>query len=45
MRFSFYGNLSDYYHEFHGLGNSSHNHDRDHIYGFGTILHLLQGIV
>ena len=47
MRFSFSENLNDYYHEFHGIGNSFHNHDRDHvlIHGFGTISLSLQGMV
>ena len=49
MRFSLSKNLNDYYHEFHGIGNSFHDHDRDHIlvhvHGFETISHLLQGMV
>ena len=36
MRLSFFGNLNDYYHEFHGIENSFH---------FETILHSLQGMV
>ena len=47
MRFSFFENLNDYYHEFHGIINSFHDqdHDRDHVYGFRTISHSLQGMV
>ena len=47
MSFSFSGNFNDYYHEFHGVGNSFHNHDCDHVlvHGFGTISHLLRGMV
>ena len=29
MRFSFSGNLNYYYHEFHGIENSFHDHDYD----------------
>ena len=43
MRFSFFGNLNYYYHEYHGIINSFH--DCDHIHGFKTILHSLQGMV
>ena len=43
MRFSFYGNLNYYYHEFHGIIHSFH--DRDHVHEFGTILHSLKGMV
>ena len=49
MRFSFSRNLNDYYHEFHGIRNSFHDHDRYHVlvhvHGFGTISHSLQGLV
>ena len=45
MRFSFYGNLNDYYHEFHGIGNSFHDHGHDHVHEFGTISHSLQGMI
>ena len=49
MRFSFSGNLNDYYNEFHGIRNSFHDHDRDnilvHVHGFRTISHSLQGMV
>ena len=45
MSFSFSRNLNDYYHEFHGIGNSFRDHDRDHVHGFGTISHSLQGMV
>ena len=49
MRFFFFGNLNDYYHEFHGIGNSFHSHKRNHVFihvhGFGTISHSLQGMV
>ena len=41
MRFSFLGNLNDYYQEFHGIENSFH----DHVHRFGTISHSLQGMV
>ena len=49
MRFSFSGNLNYYYHEFHGIENSFHHHDYNHVlvhvHGFETISHSLQGIV
>ena len=49
MRFSFFGNLNDYYHEFHGIGNSFPDHDRNHvlvlIHGFRMISHSLQRMV
>ena len=49
MRFSFSENLNYYYHEFHSIENSFHDHDRDHIlvhvHGFEIISHLLQGMV
>ena len=47
MRFSFYRNLNEYYHEFHGIEKSFHGHDCDHvlIHGFGTISHSLEGMV
>ena len=32
MRFSFSGNLNYYYHEYHGIENSFHDHDRDHVF-------------
>ena len=41
MRFSFCGNLNDYYHEFHGIRNFFH----DHVHMFRTISHSLLGIV
>ena len=41
MRLSFCWYLNDYYHEFHGIGNSFH----DHVHAFGTISHSLQGMV
>ena len=43
MRFSFNGNLNDYYHEFHGIGNSFHGRDHVlvHVHGFETISHSL----
>ena len=48
MRFTFSENLNDYYHEFHDIGNSFHDHNRDHIlvhvHEFGTISHSLQGM-
>ena len=43
MSFSFFGILNDYYHEFHGIENSFHDHD--HVHRFGTISHSLQGMV
>ena len=47
MRFFFSGNLNDYYHKFHGIGNSFHdcNHFFIHVHGFGMISHSLQGMV
>ena len=45
MRFSFFGNLNDYYHEFRGIENSFHDHIFVHIHGFETISHSLQGMV
>ena len=45
MRFSFSGNLNDYYHKFHGIENSFHDHVLVHVHGFGTISHSLQGMV
>ena len=46
MKFSFSGNLNDYYHEFHGIRNSFHDHGCDHVlvhvHRFGTISHSLQ---
>ena len=49
MRLSFFGNLNDYYHEFHSIQNSFHDHDHDHVlvhvHSFGTISHSLQGMV
>ena len=47
MRFSFSENLNDYYHEFHGIGNSFHDRDHVlvHVHGFGTISPSLQGMV
>ena len=49
MRLSFSGNLNDYYHEYHGIGNSFQDHNRDHvifhIHGFEKISHSHQGIV
>ena len=49
MRFSFSKNLNDYHHELYGIKNSFHNHDDNHvlvhIHRFGTISHLLQGMV
>ena len=49
MRFSIFRNLNDYYHEFHSIENSfhDHNHDHDHVlvHGFETISHSLQGMV
>ena len=44
-RFSFFGKLNDYYHEFHGIKNSFQDHDRDHVHRFGTISHSVQGMV
>ena len=45
MRFYFYGNLNDYYHESHGIENSFHDHYRDHVlvhvHGFEMISHSL----
>ena len=41
--FPFLGN--DYYHEFYGIENSFHDHDRDHVRGFETISHSLKGMV
>ena len=49
MRLSFFENLNDYYHEFHGIKNSFHDHD--HVLGlvlihvFRTISYSLQGMV
>ena len=43
MRLSFYGNLNDYYHEYHGIRNSFHDYVLVHV--FGTISHSLQGII
>ena len=37
MRLSFSRNLNDNYHEFHGIGNSFH----DHVHVFRTMLHSL----
>ena len=51
MRFSVFGNLNDYYHEFHDIENSFQDHDHNHIlvlihvYGFEMVSHSLQGIV
>ena len=45
MRFSFSKNLNDYNHEFHGFGNFFYDHNHDHIHGFGTISHSLQGML
>ena len=49
MRFSLNWNLNNYYHEFHGIGNSFYNHDYNHVlvhvHGFRTISHSLQGMV
>ena len=43
MKFSFSGNLNDYYHGFHGIENSFHDHDHIlvHFYRFETISHSL----
>ena len=41
MKFLFSKNLNGYYHEFHGIGNSFH----DHVHGFRTISYSLQGMV
>ena len=49
MRFSFFENLNDYYHELYGIENSfydhNHNHLLIHVHGFGSTLHSLQGMV
>ena len=49
MRFSFYGNLNDHYHEFRGIRNSFHDRNRDHVlvhvHRFGTISHSLKEMV
>ena len=49
MRFSFSGNLNDYYHEFHGIENSFHDHNLDHVlihvHRFKTMPHSLQRMV
>ena len=49
MRFCFSTNLNYYYHEFHGIENSFHNHNGDHVlvhvHVFRTISHSLQGMV
>ena len=45
MRFSFYGNLNDYYYEFHGIRNSFHDHVLVHVQGFRTISLSLQRMV
>ena len=45
MRLSFFGNLNYYYHEYHGIGNSFHDHDHVLVHGFGMISHLLQRMV
>ena len=43
MRFSFSGNLNYYYHEFHGIENSFHDHVLVHVHGSEMISHSLQG--
>ena len=45
MRFSFSRNLNDYYQEFHGIINSFHDHNHDHVHVFGTISYSLRGMV
>ena len=45
MRFLFSKNLKDYYHEFHGIGNSFHDHILVYVHGFGAISHSLQRMV
>ena len=49
MRFFIHGNFNDYYHKFHGIENSFHDHNRDHVLihvpGFRTTSHSLQGMV
>ena len=47
MRFSFFRNSNDYYHQFHGIRNSFHdrNHVLVYIHEFGTISHSLQEMV
>ena len=47
MGLSFFGYLNDYYHEYHGVGNSfhDHNHILVHVHVFGKISYSLQGMV
>ena len=41
MRFFFSRNLNDYYHEFHGIRNSFHDHVLVHVHDFVIISHSL----
>ena len=49
MRFSFFGNLNDYYPEFHGIKISFQNNNCDHVlihvHMFRKISHSLHGMV
>ena len=45
MRFSFFWNFNYYYHEYHGIENSFHNHILIYVHGFGMISHSFQGMV
>ena len=47
IRLSFFGNLNYYYHEYHGIGNSFHDHDHVlvHVHVFRTIPYSLQEII
>ena len=45
MRLSFSRNENDYYHEYHGIKNSFHDHVIVHVHVFGMISHSLQEIV
>ena len=51
MMLSFSENLRNYYHNNHGIEDSVHNNDHNHVlvlvrvHKFVTILHLLKGMV
>ena len=47
MRLSFYGNLNEYYHDYHGVENSFHDNDHIpiHVHVYGSISHSLHGMV
>ena len=45
MRLSFFENLNDYYHEYHGVGNFFQDHVLVQVHMFVMILHSLQEMV